>query len=236
MGSWSSSPPARVARRCLSGSRPRAFTHARPDSPPSSGTCTSSPTPCSSCSPAPRSPSRVARVLSTHRNRPGRRRRSRLGRRLDRRTIRPTGTFGAAPVSYARARPVRPPRWRECLSRSVLLAWPLDCRRERVAFRHGASLWQLVCHRPHAGRRACPFHVAGGRVSTQSGDTCVRWLGSAEEVIRSLVNVAFAAGSRLNQMGQGPWLREGDLAPAHWFTPVGPSAVLHGDVGPSAGP
>lgn len=58
---------------------------------------------------------------------------------------------------------------------------------------------------------------------TQRGDTCLRWLGSAEDVISALVGVAFAAAGRLDGR-QDAWLAGLDLAPAHWFTPMALSA------------
>lgn len=60
-----------------------------------------------------------------------------------------------------------------------------------------------------------------GIFPTGAGDTCIRWLGSAEGVIRSLMSVALAAAGRLSH---GPsWLDGVDLAPAHWFTPMASS-------------
>jgi urease accessory protein len=53
---------------------------------------------------------------------------------------------------------------------------------------------------------------------TRAGDTCIRWLGPVEEVIRSLTSVAFRAAGGWS--GSKTWFADMDLAPAHWFTPV----------------
>jgi urease accessory protein len=52
---------------------------------------------------------------------------------------------------------------------------------------------------------------------TAEGDACVRWCGSSEGVIASLVETALRAGSALAG-GPAPWLLEThDIAPNHWF-------------------
>ncbi len=55
----------------------------------------------------------------------------------------------------------------------------------------------------------------GSRFTTAFGDTCVRWRGTSEGVITSLVRSALhAAGGR-----DSLWLfSEGDLGPTHWFS------------------
>jgi urease accessory protein len=55
---------------------------------------------------------------------------------------------------------------------------------------------------------------------TRAGDTCLRWCGPTEEVIRSLVPVALRAAARLANAGGESWLSGAELAPAHWFTPM----------------
>jgi urease accessory protein len=54
---------------------------------------------------------------------------------------------------------------------------------------------------------------------TGAGDTCLRWLGSSEDVVNSLVMTALRiAGGRC---GGEPWLLSlPDLGPNHWFMPV----------------
>jgi urease accessory protein len=55
---------------------------------------------------------------------------------------------------------------------------------------------------------------------TRAGHTCLRWCGSTEEVIRSVVQVALRSAARLDGRTDGAWLDDANLAQAHWFTPV----------------
>lgn len=72
---------------------------------------------------------------------------------------------------------------------------------------------------------------------TRAGDTCIRWLGPVEEVIRSLVGIAFRAAGEWS--GGKMWFGDVDLAPAHWFTPIastGPSAEQSSETRPQGSP
>ncbi len=54
---------------------------------------------------------------------------------------------------------------------------------------------------------------------TAAGDTCLRWLGAAEEVTASVVQAALRAGALLAGSRSERWLNGADLAPVHWFSP-----------------
>jgi urease accessory protein len=65
----------------------------------------------------------------------------------------------------------------------------------------------------------------GACFTTAAGDTCLRWLGSSEAVVRAVV-AAVAAGADFR------WLSDGALAPNHWFTSPFPPSGVPGGSGP----
>jgi urease accessory protein len=60
-------------------------------------------------------------------------------------------------------------------------------------------------------------------LATAAGDTCVRWLGASEAVADAVVRNALHLAAQKAGRGVGEsWLDAADLAPCHWFSPVGP--------------
>ena len=59
----------------------------------------------------------------------------------------------------------------------------------------------------------------GATFTTAAGDTCCRWVGSSQAVIRAVVeNSLRLASNRSGGSAQAPWLlSEGHLARTHWF-------------------
>jgi urease accessory protein len=54
-------------------------------------------------------------------------------------------------------------------------------------------------------------------LTTAHGHTCLRCLGTAEEVTQGIVRTALAAAAHLDRSPR-PWLTTADLAPNHWFS------------------
>jgi urease accessory protein len=65
-----------------------------------------------------------------------------------------------------------------------------------------------------------PESLAEAVSPTAFGDTCFRWCGPSEAVIARVVRTALSvAATRAGGRAGAAWLPDGDLAPAHWFSP-----------------